>query len=269
MNWTSEHEQFVRAQRTVDGADPTTGLDDAGPLAREFGLLTRSLLAATTVAEVLDQIVAAARTVIPAVDLASVTMRSDDGTFHTPVATDPVAAVLDQQQYRAGRGPCVDAARPDGPALAAADDLSTDRRWPEFADASVRAGLHSLLATTLIPDAEPPRLPGALNLYARGRGAFVPADRDRALLLATHASLALSTTAAVSAADLERSQLRAAIASRDLIGQAKGILMGRRGLSADEAFDVLRRTSQDLNIKLVELAATVTKNHHAVDPADS
>ena len=60
-------------------------------------------------------------------------------------------------------------------------------------------------------------------------------------------------------------QLRQAIASRDVIGQAKGILMARRGLTAEEAFDVLRRTSQDLNVKLVELAGTVTAHPTALD----
>ncbi len=265
MDWASERKRFVRAVPSVDGAGPDTGLDEVGPLAREFAWLARSLLAASTVAEVLTQVVAAARTVIPAVHLASVTLRSADGSFHTPVQTDPIAAELDQQQYRSGRGPCVDAARPDGPALAVADDLSTDRRWPAFADASVRAGFHSVLATTLIPRPGPSCLSGALNLYARDRGAFAPADRDRALLLATHASLALATTAAVSAAELERSQLRQAIASRDVIGQAKGILMGRRGLSADEAFDVLRRTSQDINVKLADLVRTVIQNHRTLD----
>ena len=69
----------------------------------------------------------------------------------------------------------------------------------------------------------------------------------------------------MSAADVERRQLAEAIASRDMIGQAKGILMARRGLSPEEAFDVLRRTSQDINVKLVDLATTVTQRQDALD----
>jgi GAF domain-containing protein len=263
--WASDRDRFVRAQRSAAGADSVTGLDDAGPLAREFAALTRTLLAASTVAQVLGQVVAAAQTVIPAAQLASVTLRSTDGAFHTPVQTDPIAAALDQQQHQSGRGPCVDAARPDGPAMAMAGDLATDARWPEFAAASVRAGYRSVLVTTLMASPGRAGLGGALNLYARGPGAFVPADQDQALLLATHAALAVATTQAVSAADLERSQLNAAIASRDVIGQAKGILMARQGLGAEEAFDVLRRTSQDLNVKLVELARTVAEHPAALD----
>ncbi len=266
--WDADRERFVGAHpgtAATGTAGDRDGLDDAGPLAREFLLLTRALLSASTVAEVLTRVVAAARRTIPAVHMASVTLREPDGTFHTPVQTDPIAVELDQAQYRSGRGPCVESARPAGPAMAVADDLGTDGRWPEFASASVRAGFASVLATSLMPDRTGGELPGALNLYSRGRYAFTPADVDRALLLATHASLALATTAAVSAADLERSQLRTAIASRDVIGQAKGILMARRGLTADEAFDVLRRTSQDINIKLVDLATTVSERPDALD----
>jgi hypothetical protein len=266
--WETDRERFVGAKgssESIDVAGDLDGLDDAGPLAREFALLTRSLLSASSVGEVLTQVVANAKRIIPAVHLASVTLRQSDGSFHTPVETDPIAVELDQAQYRSGRGPCVESARADGPAMAIADDLSTDGRWPEFASASVRAGFGSILATSLMPDRTGANLPGALNLYSRGRTAFTPSDIDRALLLATHASLALATTVAVSAADLERSQLKSAVASRDVIGQAKGILMARRGLTADAAFDVLRRTSQDINIKLVDLATTVTRQPDALD----
>lgn len=266
--WEADRERFVGANGSsgsIEMAADVDGLDDAGPLAREFTLLTRSLLSATTVGDVLTQVVAAARRVVPAVHMASVTLRTSDGRFHTPVETDPIAAELDQAQYRSGRGPCVESARADGPAMARSDDLGTDDRWPEFASASVRAGFGSVLATSLMPEDSGSELPGALNLYSRGRSAFTPADVDRALLLATHASLALATTTAVSAAELERSQLKTAIASRDVIGQAKGILMARRGLTADAAFDVLRRTSQDINVKLVDLATTVTERPDALD----
>ena len=73
----------------------------------------------------------------------------------------------------------------------------------------------------------------------------------------THASLILAGTHAVERAELHYTQLQQAIASRDVIGQAKGILMDRRGISADEAFDLLRHTSNDLNVKLADLAATL------------
>ncbi|MEJ8280786.1 GAF and ANTAR domain-containing protein [Pseudonocardia spirodelae] len=263
QDWLADRDLFVAAEQRDGTAEQA--IAEAGPLAREFTALTGALLASGSVADVLARVVAAARRVVPGADLVSVTLRDDDGRFHTPVETAPAASVIDEAQYSSGRGPCVESARADGPALASADDLAADERWPEFARAAVEHGFRSVLACSLVPNAEPPRLPGALNVYATGPGTFTPDDRDRLLLLSTHASLALATCVSVSAAELQATQLRQAIASRDVIGQAKGILMARRGLTAEGAFDVLRRTSQDLNVKLVELAGTVTAHPHALD----
>ena len=85
---------------------------------------------------------------------------------------------------------------------------------------------------------------------------------------ATHDSLALARTNAVTRGELQAAQLREALDSRDAIGQAKGILMARRGISAEEAFEVLRRTSQDVNVKLRDLADTVTARRAEIDQAD-
>jgi hypothetical protein len=116
-----------------------------------------------------------------------------------------------------------------------------------------------VLSTALLPEG---RLSGALNIFSRTPGALGgEANRDRALLLATHATLAIATTEAVRLAELRETQLRQAIDSRDIIGQAKGILMHRRGISADEAFELLRRTSQELNVKLAEIAHTIATRH--------
>ncbi|MEV4052171.1 GAF and ANTAR domain-containing protein [Amycolatopsis sp. NPDC049688] len=237
-----------------------------GPLARQIADLTRTLLDATpTVGGVLKLVVGAAAALVPGADLVSVTLRDADGTYHTPVGTDPVADQLDQVQYDHREGPCVESARPDGPALGWSQDLGRDPRWPAFGPAAARHGYHSVLATALLPDARPPRLSGALNIYSRTPGAFGGPAIDTALLLATHASLALAHTQAVVSAELEAAHLRRAVDSRDVIGQAKGILMQRRGITADEAFDVLRRASQDLNVKLADLAKTLAAHHSEVD----
>ncbi|WP_439380675.1 ANTAR domain-containing protein [Amycolatopsis lexingtonensis] len=237
-----------------------------GPLAGQFADLTRTLLDATpTVGGVLKLVVGAAVAIVPDAHLVSVTLRGPDGRFHTPVETDPVALELDQLQYDHGEGPCVESARPDGPAVGWSQDVGRDPRWPSFGPATARHGYHSVLATALLPDARPPRLSGALNIYSRTPGAFDGRAIDIALLLATHASLALAHTEALAAAELETENLRRAIDSRDVIGQAKGILMQRRGISADEAFDVLRRASQDLNVKLAELAHTLATRHTEID----
>ncbi|HSK62169.1 MAG TPA: ANTAR domain-containing protein, partial [Actinomycetospora sp.] len=103
---------------------------------------------------------------------------------------------------------------------------------------------------------QPPRF-GALNFWSRSPDGLDAGDRDLALVLAAHAATAIAAVQSRTAAELRETQLLEALESRDVIGQAKGVLMERRGLSADEAFDVLRRTSQDLNVKLREVALTL------------
>ncbi|MFC3453025.1 ANTAR domain-containing protein [Amycolatopsis speibonae] len=249
-----------------DKADFGAGGDtSAGPLSDQFVELTRLLLAASTPAQVLEQIIDAAYRVVPGADLVSVTLRAPGGTFHTPVSTGEEALELDEVQYRAGTGPCVDAADSGSPGYIRSEDLKAEKRWPDFSEAAVRHGYTAILSTVLVPDANPPRLPGALNIYSRRPGALDSLAQDTALLLATHGSLALASTSAVNRAELEASHLRRAVESRDVIGQAKGILMQRRGLTADEAFDLLRRTSQDLNVKLSEVARTLATRHTELD----
>ena len=243
-------------------------LDDnplLGSLALQLAELTRALLDTATVAEALDRIVVATRRVIPGADLVSVTLRGPSGHYYTPAETDPIADELDQIQYDLGEGPCVDAARIPGPAVAVSDDLSDESLWPKFGQAAAERGFHSIVATALLPDARPPQLVGALNVYSRARFGLTAADRDAALLLASHGSLALANVQASSTAALQATHLRRAIESRDIIGQAKGILMNRRGVGADEAFAILRRVSQDLNVKLADLARTVTERHGELD----
>jgi ANTAR domain len=159
-------------------------------------------------------------------------------------------------QYRLGEGPCVDATRTPGLGLTFSGDLAQGVQFPNFGPAAAELGAHCVLAVGLFPDGEKDRF-GALNIYAFQAGGLDEFDRDIALILAAHASTALAGTVAATSAELEVAQLRQALQSRDVIGQAKGILMERRGISADEAFDVLRRASQSLNIKLTTVAQTL------------
>lgn len=231
-------------------------------LASQLSDLTEALLDTDNVAGVLAHVVAATVELIPDADLVSVTLRSPDGRFHTPVETHPMALELDELQYRCGHGPCVSAASKDSPGHVYCGELATAADWPVFGPGAARRGYHSILSTTLVPAARPPRLSGALNIYATEPGRLgTPEARDTALLLATHATLALATTEAVRLADLREAQLRQALDSRDVIGQAKGILMHRRGISADEAFELLRHTSQNLNRRVVDLARLLADRH--------
>jgi len=237
-----------------------------GPLARQFADLTKTLLeTAPTVGGVLKQVVELGAALVPGADLVSVTLRAPNGEYHTPVETNPAALDLDRLQYEYGEGPCVEAARPDGPGFGGSPELATEPQWPRFGPAAAALGYQSVLATALLPDARPPQQSGALNFYSRRSGVFGPEALETGLLLATHASLALAHTNTVLAAELNSVHLRRAVDSRDVIGQAKGILMQRRGIGADEAFDLLRRASQELNIKLADLARTLATRHTELD----
>lgn len=239
----------------------TSGSPDDGPLAVQFTRLTRNLLDAASVADVLEQVVHAAQRVVAGVDLVSVTLRSADGGLHTPVETEPLASELDRLQYEAQEGPCFTAAQPSGPGQVRSDDLAHESAWPRFGPAAAELGVCAVFSVSLVPDARPPRYTGALNLYSRHPGTLSATAHEPVLLLATHASLALARSVAVTRADLTVEQLHKAIGSRDVIGQAKGILMARGGITADEAFDHLRRTSQDLNVKLADVARLVAARH--------
>lgn len=236
---------------------------DSDELLRQLESLTRNLLDTTTVGAALRRIVDAARVVVAGADLVSVTLRASDGTLFTPAATGEAGGELDRVQYEAKEGPCYDAADPDGPAYATSDDLAAETRWPRFCAAATGHGYHAILSTELIRVSG--QSSGALNIYSGEPHGFTESDRHASLLLATHASLALAHTHATELAGLNQANLRRAIDSRDVIGQAKGILMNRQGISAEEAFDLLRRTSQHLNVKIIDLARTLTAHHDELD----
>jgi hypothetical protein len=235
-------------------------------LAGEFTQLAQSLLNGDTVADVLRGIVAASSALVPDADLVSITMRTASGEYTTPFCTDVLAEQLDQLQYTHNEGPCVEATRTPGPGIVDVTDLRATPRWMRWAPAAAALGIGSVLAIGLAPEGRSSRL-GALNFYAFHPHKFKGLDRDMVVLLASHAAVALAATHAVTAAELELAQLRTALATRDVIGQAKGILMQRRGIGSDEAFQVLRRASQHLNVKLADIAALLaTKRADLLDP---
>lgn len=153
-----------------------------------------------------------------------------------------LAERLDAMQYQAEQGPCLDAAIEGH--VVRSDDLARDVRWPQFGPAAADWGVSSVLSIHL-PVAE--GVVGALNVYADNPHAF---DVQSQQIMAPIAS-SVATAAAFA---YRLAGLRAAVESRDLIGQAKGILMERHRLDADQAFAVLRYLSQTHNVKLRQVA---------------
>jgi ANTAR domain/GAF domain len=225
---------------------PPSGVDPSLELVATVAQ-TVSLFSAGSVQETLDQVVGLAVGTIEGCDFAGIFLVQGEAVT-TPVCTDPVVMAIDALQHAAGEGPCLDALSSTSSFYA--EDLSDDLRWPVFGPEAVAQGMRSLLALPLVLNGAP----GALNLYARYPNAFGALDRGRGLLLASLAGLAF--TAAQSHEEEERKaiQLQAALATREMIGQAQGILMERERISPDQAFDILRQASQHLNLKLRSVA---------------
>jgi GAF domain-containing protein len=214
--------------------------------------LSRLMLNEEGVDATLERIAALATRTIPSCTMASLTIQRG-GRLGTPVCTDPLAAKIDDAQYHADdTGPCVTALRDQQ--VHRVDSTREDRRWPEFDEAAVAAGILSSLSLPLAVDGKGV---GALNLYADSTGAFSGSEEELAVLFAEQAALACLQAQRYWETYNITQQLEDALESRDLIGQAKGIIMARERVTADEAFDLLRRASQHRNVKLRDIAGEV------------
>jgi hypothetical protein len=217
-------------------------------LVEAFADLSRALFDGSDANALLEHLVGRATTIVEGCDFASVSMRGPSGRLSTPAASDPLVVELDEVQYATGEGPCVEAVTTTAPAVYSAE-VATDERWPTFGPNAAARGIGSLISYKIAAD----ETLGALNLYGRRPRAFDDGGRDAASLLAIFASVVLASTHA----RLQAVQLNQALESRDVIGQAKGILMERNRVTADEAFDMLRRASQQVNRKLRDLAEDI------------
>jgi GAF domain-containing protein len=168
--------------------------------------------------------------------------------IETAAATDPLIRRADALQAELNEGPCFDAIR-SGHSLFVVDDTAADPRWPRFGPRAAEMGLRSILSLQLKAAGQNV---GALNLYSTRVRRFDDDEVAMARVFAQHASVALATAR-------REEGLRQAIDARNLIGQAQGILMERFDLSADKAFTVLRRYSQDRNIKLRAVAEQIVQ----------
>jgi len=174
----------------------------------------------------------------------------------TAVSSTPRVLAVDFLQYECGSGPCLQAMT-DGE-MQLVNSLLTDDRWPEFTNKALYEGVQSVAAYPLRSQRE---VFGALNVYSPREDAF---DEDALAIgevfAARASALLLNATKYEEAAQLA-SQLEEALQSRAVIDQAKGILMEREKISADEAFEHLKLLSQRTNVKVRELA------HRIVDDA--
>jgi len=215
-------------------------------LAETLGELARTLQNEDSVDATLQAIVEAAAGTVPGADYASVSVVERRRVVHTRAATDDLATRIDRAQYETGQGPCLDSVYEQ--TTVRLPDMTLEERWPRFTGRAAELGVYSMLSFQLFVRAE--NL-GALNLFAARKDAFDDDSEHIGLLFASHAAVAM-------AGAQRREDMDKAVAARDVIGQAKGILMERYKVTADQAFAMLARASQQSNLKLVDLARQLT-----------
>ena len=216
-------------------------------LAMELGNLARELQQQSP-DELLAAIVRSAIDLIPGVEGGSISVVTGRKEITAEGETGETSARIDAIQMEEGQGPCLDAVYEQE--VVTVPDIRADPRWPDFARRVVaETDARGMLAFQLF--VEDDNL-GALNLYSTRINAFTEESREVGLLVAAHAAVAF-------AASREVAQLQEAIARRDVIGQAKGILMERYKVTEDRAFLLLAKISNHRNTKLYEVASQLVR----------
>ncbi|MHB1710291.1 MAG: GAF and ANTAR domain-containing protein [Acidimicrobiales bacterium] len=222
--------------------------DATAELANSISQVAQTLFSAGSTEATLQTIVDLAITTIEGCDFAGIFTVAGDDEVTTPVHTHPVVVEIDSFQRVAGEGPCLDAIAQGSTFYA--HDLADDPRWPAFGPRAAAAGVRCMLVLHLRANGTL----GALNLCARYPGAFGATDRAKGVIFATLAGLALGGAAAHEAEDRRIDSLHRALATREIIGQAQGMLMERDRITSDQAFDILLRASRYLDVKLRKVA---------------
>ena len=223
-----------------EGLSGAVGVHSA--LADQLSALARTMQHETDLQGTLHAIVRTAAVTVPGAGHASLSAVRERRRVVSLAATGELPRAVDQAQYDTGQGPCLDALYHRQ--TVRVSEFGHETRWPEFV-ARVRAlAVGSMLAVQLYVDGDDL---GALNLFARDPAAFTDESEHVALLFASHAAVAMAYAE-------QRDHLTTALSSRDLTGQAKGILMERYKVTAPQAFAMLVRVSSITNRRLVDIA---------------
>jgi GAF domain-containing protein len=234
-------------------------------LTAEVEAVAGAVLSGATLEATLGKVVTAAVATIDGCDRAGVLL-VDGPAIRTVTHSDAAVLDIDRLQQEAGQGPCMDALT--NRVVVYVGDLADDDLYPGFSSAATGIGVRTVLAYPLVADDRH----GALNLYGAVPHAIGATDRAKGALLASLAGIAIGAASQRAEDQAENVSLRQALVSREVIGQAQGILMERERISADQAFDVLRRASQHLNQKLRLVAQNLVDTGESPDtgePGDS
>lgn len=203
---------------------------------------------------VLQRIVIHARSLVPGCTGAGLTVRPPEGGLDVAVTDERVARCHHAQFRPDGDGPARETLRSGQPHRV--DQIDTEDRWPGFVQAARDSGFVSCVALPLGVD---PNAATALNLYAERPGVFIDTTYDVALLFAAQGGVALSNAERYGQARQLIEHLHRTLVTRGMIERAKGILMGQHGLGDQDAFDLLRRQSQETHRKLRDVAADLLR----------
>jgi transcriptional regulator with GAF, ATPase, and Fis domain len=196
----------------------------------------------------LHRVVQTAIALIPGVEEGSISVVTDRTKVGSEAPSSDLPRRVDALQAETGQGPCLDAVFEER--VVRVPDMSTEQRWPRFAAKAFEAGAGSMLSFRLWVDGD--NL-GALNLYSRQANAFDEESEHVGLLFAAHAAVAYAGVH-------KQDHLRQAMETRDLIGQAKGILMERHKLTSVQAFELLAQASQARHRKLRDVAEELARS---------
>ncbi len=215
-----------------------------------IGALSQTLLSDETIDGFLARAARLSVALIPACDACSVSV-AGDGKVRTRASSDALAERVDHHQYEQDQGPCLEAIHTGSTVRSVA--YAEERRWPKFVPLAIPEGV---VGSYSLPLEAGERTVGALNLYSL-KETFGDDDQELSDAFADQAAVAVANAGAYhQALELSR-HLEEALKSRDVIGQAKGIIMERERVTADQAFDMLRKVSQARNVKLREVADLV------------
>ena len=224
---------------------------EQSPLQRSLAELSTSLVSDQSIADSLSRVAALAVEALPPAVFAGVTMMVDE-RVRTQAFTDPTSPEIDQAQYDSGHGPCLDSFRHGS--VIVVESLERDGRWPEFAAAAKAHGVRSTLSLPMLSAGNPV---GALNFYADVERAFGDAEVEIGQLFAAQATVVLVNAQAYWGARIKSEDLERALAGREVIDMAKGIIMNSIGCGPDTAFNTLVKQSQAENRKLRDVAAEI------------
>ena len=245
-------------QLAVDTLEGDLGLAQAARLMDE---LAGTLASMDDLPDYLDRLCHSVNLAIEGCDAVGVTLVMDDRP-RTAAYTTATTLQIDAVQYSVGDGPCLDAFRNRRENLV---DLSVaEQRWPMFTLAAEADDIKSLFAVPLVSGGQ---AYGALNLYAYAVSAFDDTDITLVRMSAARAADAVAAVVTLVGARELAAQMESAMASRAVIEQAKGVIMGRQGVGETTAFEILRQQSQDTNVKVRVVAEQLVKA--AVTATDS